>query len=154
MLKVGCFQDQWLLLWFRHLIQAVNLLRENDYLILSEIERPNWMEFAKSDNSIRVKEFREIPLNINFKLSSRPIMSVTPLIEKIVLNTGEIYSKDVQMESTDFAETYITYFEFEHEVETKSKKLLEEIRKCFPNLTGSKAIKDFEEMICNINDAE
>lgn len=153
MLKVGCFQDEWLLSWFTRLIKSAKLLQKNDYLILSEIECDDWIEFTKIDNIIRVKELRKIPSNIsNYKIKGTPIMSVSPLVEEIVLNTGERYSKEVEFKPTKFADSFITCLEFEQEVKRKSKMLLNEIRETFPNLINSKAIKEFEEILNSIDD--
>ncbi len=107
MFKVGCFQDQWLLWWFTDLIKAVKLLRLNNYLAFSVPECPNWIKFIKSDNCIRVQELREIPnyTIANFKLASIPEMSTKPPVVEILLDTGETYSKDIQMEPTNFAES-------------------------------------------------
>lgn len=35
-------------------------------------------------------------------------MSVNPLCAEIVLNTGETFIKDVEMETTDFVESFIS----------------------------------------------
>lgn len=153
MFKAGCFQDEWLLLWFTNLLKAVKLLRENNYLILSEIECPNWIEFTRISDNIKVKEYRKIPHTIkNFKSSHSPTMAVSPLTEIIWLNNGETYSKGVEMETTDFVESCISYAEFEKEIKRKSKTLLIEIGRTFPNLIKSKSVKDFEEIIYDIYD--
>ncbi|WPC43374.1 hypothetical protein [Clostridium sp. JS66] len=153
MFKVGCFQDEWVILWFTHLIQAVKLLRKNNYLIFSEIECSDWIDLTKLGDSIKVRELRQIPYNIkNFKYGGTPAMSVTPLCAEIVLNTGETFTKDVEMETTDFVESFISYTEFEQEVKRKSMMLLNEIRDVFPNLINSKSIKEFKELVYDIDD--
>lgn len=135
------------------MIQSVKLLQKNDYLILSEIECNNWIEFKKSSNIIRIKELRQMPYNIsNYKRSGTPIMSASPLVEEIELNTGEIHSKKVEFESTKFVDSFIKCLEFEQEVKRKSKMLLDKIRETFPNLINSKAIREFEEMLSSIYD--
>ena len=54
MYEVGCFQDEWVTLWFRNLIKAAKLLVSNNYVMFSEIEAPVWIELTKSNNLIKV----------------------------------------------------------------------------------------------------
>ncbi len=152
MFKVGCFQNEWVLSWLTNLLQAVKLLRENNYLILAEIECPNFIEFTKSNDSIKVQEYRLLPLNIsNFQSAGVPAMSVLPLSQEIVLKTGEKYSQDAQLKPTSFVESFISYMEFEQEVKKKCILFLSEIKKRLPNLINSRAIKDYEKALITLS---
>jgi hypothetical protein len=110
MLAVGCYQWEWVLLWFENLLKAVEKLRTNDYLILTEIECSNWLEFTKVNDCLKVRELKKLSKDIPyFKASHIPSMSTSLLTETIELKTGETFISHVEFNETNFEETIVKH---------------------------------------------
>lgn len=156
MYEAGCFQEEWVTLWFRNPIKAAKLLVSNNYVMFSEIEAPVWIELTKSNNLIKVRELREVYHKIegmeDIDCVSGPLMDTKPIKEEIALKSGEIFFRDVKMEETSFKENFITATEFQQEIKNKSNMLLTEIKEMFPDKIKSKLIKTLEESINSIKD--
>lgn len=145
MITVGCFQDEWMILWFSNLLETVEYLRRSDYLILSEIESPHWIEFFKQGDRLVVKELKEIQtFPVGFESSCKPHISTEQLYEIITLESGKTYKRKVEFERCDFDITNILYSQFETEILRKSIQFANEIIYLFPNLKSSTIINDFQ----------
>lgn len=148
---IDCLPCEWIYLWFRNLLETVHKLRTNDYVILSEIECCNWIEFTKYKDCLKVRELKKLRKDIpNFKYIHVPYISTSPLIETVQLKTGETFTRYVEFDETDFKETIIKHEEFESEVLRKSKHLIKEVEKLFPNLSDSKILLKFRNLVKSI----
>jgi len=151
MLEVGCFQWDWIFLWFEKLLEVVEKLQTNDYLILSEIECSAWIKFTKLNDCLKVRELKELIKDTpNFKSSHKPLISTSHLTETVELKTGETFIRYVEFDETDFEETIIKQDEFESEILGKAKYLIKEVENLFPNLSNSKVLIDFKNLLSNI----
>lgn len=134
-----------------NLLQVVEKLRTNDYVILTEIECSNWIEFTKYKDCLKVRELKELRKDIpNFKFIHIPYISTSQLIQTVQLKTGETFTRFVESDETDFKETIIKHKEFENEVLRKSKQLIKEVEKLFPNLSDSKILFKFRNLVKSI----
>ena len=156
MYEAGCFQGEWVTLWFGNLIEVAKLLINNNYVMFSEVEAPVWIELVKSNDLIKVRELREVYHKIegmeDIDCVSGPLMDTKPIKEEVVFKSGEIIFRDVKMEETSFKENFITITEFQQEVKNKSKMLLNEIKEKFPDKIKSKLVKGLEESVNSIKE--
>lgn len=156
MLAVGCFQDELLVSWFHHLLEAVVALREGEHITVCEMECPKMLEFQKRDEILEVREIEEmddkkskVHFYKKFKVQSmgRPIVQRGIPRRLVELKSGEAFTKEIEVCETDFIKTTILHHEFEQEVIKKAQQFVADVEEKFPHLVMSRTLIRLRESI-------